>query len=149
MTTHGMIGTAEHQAWANMKSRCYDKNHPNYKHYGGRGITVCATWRLSFVAFFASLGKRPSIRHSLERRNNDKNYTPRNCYWVLHKLQNQNRRVRYDNRYGVAGLTWDKKAKKIRVSIGVNSGQKLLGFTASISKAKRMRRAAELKYWNR
>ena len=36
---------------AGMKSRCSNKNEPEYKNYGGRGIRVCDEWLNSFEAF--------------------------------------------------------------------------------------------------
>lgn len=41
-----------HRVWSNMIQRCTNKNNENYKHYGGRGITVCEEWRGSFRAFY-------------------------------------------------------------------------------------------------
>src|SRR5262245_9508062 len=38
-----------YSAWQGMKDRCYNTNAHNYKHYGGRGIKVCARWRHSFA----------------------------------------------------------------------------------------------------
>lgn len=37
--------------WQAMKQRCCNPTHPHYKHYGGRGIMVCAEWANSFEAF--------------------------------------------------------------------------------------------------
>jgi len=31
-------------AWRGMKKRCYYENHPHYKYYGGKGVTVCDRW---------------------------------------------------------------------------------------------------------
>ena len=41
---HGMFGTRIYTIWADMKKRCFDKRDRAYKHYGGRGITVCKDW---------------------------------------------------------------------------------------------------------
>lgn len=40
-----------YRSWADMKSRCNNSNHPAYKNYGGRGITVCEEWN-NFENFF-------------------------------------------------------------------------------------------------
>lgn len=83
--------TREYRAWADMKTRCFNKNYRLFKHYGGRGITVCPLWLHDFEQFLRDLGPCPKGR-SLERRNNNKNYEPDNCYWATHVQQNRNRR---------------------------------------------------------
>ena len=35
-----------------MKQICYNKNLPQYKDYGGRGIKVCDEWLNDFMAFY-------------------------------------------------------------------------------------------------
>jgi hypothetical protein len=91
---HTRVGltTSEYNSWAMMKNRCYNKKAPNYKHYGGRGIAVCKRWRDSFVAFIQDMGLKPGIGYSIERINNDGNYTPKNCKWATQKEQIDNRR---------------------------------------------------------
>jgi len=42
--THKDEGSPTYVAWTNMKQRCYNKNHQQYKNYGSRGITVCDRW---------------------------------------------------------------------------------------------------------
>lgn len=37
--------------WINMKGRCFNQNRPDYKYYGGRGITVCDEWNHCFSCF--------------------------------------------------------------------------------------------------
>jgi hypothetical protein len=86
--------TAEYRIWLNMKTRCYCPNRPCYPDYGGRGITVCPRWRESFELFLADMGRRPSKRHTLDRRNNDGNYEPENCRWATRKQQARNQRFR-------------------------------------------------------
>lgn len=89
---HGMSNTPEYRCWTQMISRCYNANSAAFKDYGGRGITVCAEWRSSFVAFFRDMGRRPSAKHWLERKDNDKGYSPDNCCWATPQSQSRNRR---------------------------------------------------------
>lgn len=91
-TKHGRSKTPEHGAWGAMISRCRNPNVKEYKHYGGRGITVAERW-LEFANFFADMGERPSPLHSLDRINNNGNYEPGNCRWATAKEQQRNRRT--------------------------------------------------------
>ena len=76
-----------------MKQRCRNPNNPNYKHYGGRGIDYIDRWE-SFDAFLADMGERP-VGMSLERKNNNKGYSKRNCVWASHAAQMRNRRTNH------------------------------------------------------
>lgn len=87
-------GSPEYRAWQNAKARCYNPNHRSYPDYGGRGIKMCDQWRNNFAAFFADMGKRPSAKHSLDRRWNDGDYEPGNCRWTTARQQTRNRRPR-------------------------------------------------------
>jgi len=77
--------------WAEMLTRCRNPNHPGYKNYGGRGISVCEAWEQSFSQFETDMGQRPEGT-MLDRENNDGNYEPGNCRWVSRLQQNSNRR---------------------------------------------------------
>ncbi len=90
---HGMEGTKEYRAWRSMKTRCFLPNHPAYKNYGARGITVCDRWMHSFANFFVDMGLAPESGRSLDRINNDGNYEPGNCRWATRSQQRRNRRV--------------------------------------------------------
>jgi hypothetical protein len=85
-------GIPEYFAYNSMKYRCYNSKSEDYHNYGGRGITVCRRWRLSYTKFLEDMGKRPSPQHSLERIDNDKGYTPKNCKWATAWEQSNNRR---------------------------------------------------------
>jgi len=81
----------EHVSWFHMLSRCTDRKNRQFADYGGRGITVCDRWRL-FANFLADMGPKPTPKHSVERRENDKGYSPDNCYWATPSQQQRNKR---------------------------------------------------------
>lgn len=67
----------EYWIWVAMRSHCNNKNCPVYKHYGGRGITVCEKWN-DFEKFYNDMGKRPNDKMSIDRIDNNKGYSPDN-----------------------------------------------------------------------
>jgi hypothetical protein len=73
-----------------MLRRCFNPTATRYGYYGGRGITVCADW-LTFKNFYDDMGEAPPDL-SLDRINNNKWYSPRNCRWASRATQNGNRR---------------------------------------------------------
>lgn len=91
-TTHGMRQSPEWQIWSQMIQRCSNPKNVGWSNYGARGISVCARWRESFAAFFDDMGPRPSGEHSIDRRDNVKNYEPGNCRWTTDLEQQRNRR---------------------------------------------------------
>jgi hypothetical protein len=89
--THGMSGTKEFGIWLTMNQRCTNPAVMHYDRYGGRGITVCDRWKNSFEAFYKDMGPRPTTRHTIERRDNNKGYEPGNCYWATYAEQGLNK----------------------------------------------------------
>jgi hypothetical protein len=101
-----------------------NSNNGAYKHYGGRGITVCERWS-KYLNFLSDMGRRPSDAHELERINNDGNYEPGNCRWATRAEQMRNtRRNRLVNVRGkimplvdaaeLLGITWDMARYRVR-----------------------------------
>lgn len=82
----------EYNSWRGAKKRCYNENNTSYKYYGGRGIQVCDRWLNSFENFLTDMGEKPSSSHSLDRINNDGDYSPDNCRWATSKEQSSNKR---------------------------------------------------------
>lgn len=89
---HGDNGSPEHKAWCEMRSRCLRKTNPVFRHYGGRGITVCQRWLDSYSNFLADMGRRPGDSYSLDRLDNSGDYCQKNCRWATKSEQARNRR---------------------------------------------------------
>jgi len=73
-----------------MHQRCENPKHKNWKNYGARGIRVCERWS-SFEVFASDMGRRPA-HSTIERQDNDGDYTPSNCVWVEKAAQAANTR---------------------------------------------------------
>lgn len=90
--THGLAKTPEYRIWNSMGQRCMNKNQISYKHYGGRGISVCERWAI-FENFIADMGSRPTSDHQIDRINNDGDYEPANCRWATQIENARNKRT--------------------------------------------------------
>lgn len=88
------MGSPEYGVWQAMIRRCYDPNRNGSENYLGRGIVVCDEWQGEggFERFLAHVGRRPSLKHSLDRIDNDRGYEPDNVRWATWKEQARNKR---------------------------------------------------------
>lgn len=90
---------------SNHKSRAYDIYHgmlqrcenpkvKSFAYYGARGIAVCNEWKgeKGFLTFLNDMGEPPSFHHSINRINNNENYSKENCLWSLQVEQARNKR---------------------------------------------------------
>lgn len=123
---HFMTNSITYKSWLNMRRRCNDPKNNRYERYGGRGIKVCDRWNESFQSFLQDVGERPSLDHSIERRDNNRGYEPNNCYWASRQEQSNNKKTsvlwQFNDRKQTigewskeTGIGWD--TLKSRVSI--------------------------------
>ena len=89
ITKHGMAHTTEYKSYESAKRRCNNKYSHNYENYGGRGIKFLFE---TFNDFYRELGPKPTIKHTVDRIDNDGNYEPGNVKWATTEEQNQKQR---------------------------------------------------------
>jgi hypothetical protein len=122
-TTHGGVvngkATRLYGIWQHIKQRRNNPKGDNYARYGGRGITVCKEWTNDFSVFKAwAVGAGYSKELSIDRRDNDKGYSPSNCRWATDGIQaaNQGKQARNSTGYIGVEVAKNKWVARIRVN---------------------------------
>jgi len=120
---HGMSYTPIYATWNSMKARCGNPKFKYYDRYGGRGIRVCERWQ-EFNNFLEDMGPTYRSGLSIERRNNDGNYDPENCFWATAAQQSRNHsgnvyidtcrgRMLMQDAAKLAGISWPGMAYRV------------------------------------
>lgn len=136
------------------KSRCNNTSNKDFRHYGGRGISMCEEWQASFLAFYKHIGPKPSKGHSIDRLDNDGNYEPGNVKWSTQIEQTNNQRnrklagqaIRKNNKSGIAGVVYYESTERWRAYIQVDGRNNAVGSYDNMLDACCARKSAELKF---
>lgn len=118
MLKHGGKHERLYKVWCDMKTRCYNENNSAYKHYGGRGISVCDDWKNDYSAFKSwaiSSGYDENAEKgkcTLDRIDVNGNYEPGNCRWVDTKTQANNTRANVKFNYDGGTYTLSELSDK-------------------------------------
>lgn len=114
VTKHGKSKTRLHKIWDNMKGRCANGVDTNY---GGKGITICREWKDDFQAFYDWAMANGYEEHlTIDRKNNDKGYSPENCRWATVTEQNNNTRRNHFLTYNGKTQTISQWAKETGIN---------------------------------
>lgn len=106
--------------WRGMRNRCYNKEHPSYHNYGGRGITVCEEWLYNSKRFceWSILNGYKEGLH-LDRIENDKGYSEENCCFVepCENVAVGRKRMKSNNKSGYNGVDFNLRQNAWRSRI--------------------------------
>lgn len=124
---HGGTGTGAFKSWTSMHCRCLKPNDPGYHRYGGRGIQICERWLNNFENFFADMGERPKGT-TLDRKDNDGDYSPDNCRWADKFTQDNNKSTNIPIIYKGKKQTMAQWARELGLPINALKGRKKMGW---------------------
>lgn len=113
-----LVNSPIYKVWQSMKQRCNNPASQAFKHYGGRGIKICASWESSsetFINWAIVNGWKKGLE--LNRKDNNKGYYPENCDFVSRRKNMQNTRLQERSK-NLPGVT--RFHRKFAARIGLN-----------------------------
>ena len=116
--------------WESMHERCEYEKHPQFHHYGGRGISVCEEWSeyIPFAKWAFRSGYEETL--SIDRIDSNGMYEPNNCRWVTMKEQANNKRTNRIVIYQEQEYTLSELAEKIGMNKTTLKERLNLGWSA-------------------
>lgn len=137
--THGLTGHPLYGVWATIKTRCYNKKHPNYRFWGAKGVRMCDEWKGDFMKFYnwcMANGWRVGLQidkdiKAISSGQKPDLYSPERCQFVTPEKNSNNRKntVRYEldghlftlselsRKYNIHPETLRSRVKKQNLSI--------------------------------
>lgn len=127
-TKHGKAGTRLYHIWAHMKARCRNGNDPRFKDYGGRGIRLFDGWKefKPFQKWALKNGYRDDL--TIERRDVNGNYEPKNCLWIPFNEQAANKRTNIKITHDGKTLCLKQWSRETGIIYGTLTGRYRKGF---------------------
>jgi hypothetical protein len=121
---HGLSHNPLYGILSRMYSSCYNNKYCDYEYYGGRGITLCDQWnknmvgkKQSMINFYnRSMGNGYKKGLTIDRINNNGNYSPDNCRWATVKEQCNNRRSNHILFYKNEKFTMQQASEKFNIN---------------------------------
>jgi hypothetical protein len=152
-STHRLSGTNAYGQYSAMLARCLSPTNKRFRLYGARGIIVDPAWLGvgGFERFLSDMGPRPSVKHSIERVDNDGPYSSENCRWATQSEQCNNRRGNVIVEYEGKKQTLTQLCRRLKIPHGrtqsrLRRGQSLLeAIDAADQRSTRGRRLVETK----
>lgn len=104
---------AEYKVFKSIRVRCYNKNDPAYRFYGGKGVKMCDRWLGvdGFKHFMEDMGPRPGGKtpggkplYSIDRIDPNGDYCQENCRWADTYTQATNKRATRGSETGIFHL---------------------------------------------
>ncbi len=134
---NGRKKTRVYRIWSAMRQRCRDPNASAYPRYGGRGISVDPSWDdfETFRKWAYSSGYADNL--SIDRVDNDGDYTPDNCRWATDKQQAGNRSNAID-------IAWDGRPVKL-IDIAAQTGIPYMTLRSRLKTGLSIQAAVEMK----
>lgn len=127
LKTHNLTKHRLYKTWLGMMHRCNNPKAKGYENYGGRGITVCERW-LKVESFIEDMFPTFQEGLTLDRKENDKNYSKDNCRWSKRTTQTRNtRKIWRHNTSGFRGVYFDKSRNKWASQIFINNNKIHIG----------------------
>ena len=145
--THGKSKSKLYALWYRIKTRCYNKNAPQYNWYGARGIGMQGSWIHDFISFEKYVVSLDNYNKknigcqglSIDRINNNGNYEEGNLRWSTKTIQQRNRGMFKNNKTGYTGVCHTKNKSKFKSSIRVNTKLIHLGVKETAAEAYQLR----------
>lgn len=111
-----------------MKQRCYNPNNKSYRNYGGRGIKICDEW-LNNNNGFSNFYKwcisnnydenKDGSNQSIDRINNNGDYSPNNCRITNKITQANNTRRNMYYTYNSKTQTLSEWSREVKIPYNV------------------------------